>query len=348
MLQRLSFFMAVVWLLSSPAWASVSVSGTLTAKEACPAYLSTKKENNPDRFKLTVGSKYPIFELNTPAPAEWLRIRIVDGTQYPERWVKASCGTTDLSGVKDDTPSQPPSDSTCKTTNCNRPDQEDSFVLSLSWQPSFCASNSGRSKPECVNMKPTDYGASHFTLHGLWPNKSSCGINYGYCGSVCQDPPRNPGDPLWMCTAYPEVPWNGPIPASVNQVMPSIDAGSCLDRHEWFKHGTCAASWKPTEYFGFAAALVQEFNQSAPGQMITNSAGKQVSRAALMASIDDVFGQGASKRVSLECSNDQLTGISFELPPNVDRTETLKELLQQGPAISRSKCDDSFSVQQMP
>jgi ribonuclease T2 len=40
-------------------------------------------------------------------------------------------------------------------------------VLSVSWQPAFCETK--RNKPECATESPDRFDATHFTLHGLWP-----------------------------------------------------------------------------------------------------------------------------------------------------------------------------------
>ena len=215
------------------------------------------------------------------------------------------------------------------------------MVLSLSWQPAFCESSAGRKKNECKQEDPRAYAATHFTLHGLWPNKSACGTTYGYCGTVCRTPSNN--GPQWMCQ-YPPVPWNDPVPQDVLDVMPSIAAGSCLDRHEWYKHGTCAAPWTPQEYFVFAAALVKEFNEAGLAKIMADNLGKSVTERVFLAAIDRAFGQGAAQRVSLTCSNKLLTGLSISLPGNLDRTKTLQDIIREGKKHSGSNCNGRFQV----
>ena len=41
----------------------------------------------------------------------------------------------------------------------------DYFLLAASWEPGFCATNSG--KAECQNIRGT-YAGSHLSTHGLW------------------------------------------------------------------------------------------------------------------------------------------------------------------------------------
>jgi len=44
-------------------------------------------------------------------------------------------------------------------------------LLAISWQNAFCQTHQNRR--ECRNVKPSAYSASHFTLHGLWPQPRS-------------------------------------------------------------------------------------------------------------------------------------------------------------------------------
>ena len=47
------------------------------------------------------------------------------------------------------------------------PGDYDSYVLAMSWTPEYCFNN--KQDPECTNIKPTDFAAKNFGLHGLWP-----------------------------------------------------------------------------------------------------------------------------------------------------------------------------------
>ena len=126
---------------------------------------------------------------------------------------------------------------------CQIARQGDSHVLSLTWHPAFCQSRPNLE--ECAVTDPNAYQAGHFILHGLWPNKSGCGIDYGFCGEVKQT--VNP-----FCN-YPKIELSDAERKSLGEVMPGM--GSCLDRHEWWKHGSCAP-YTPTEYFTLAGRWV--------------------------------------------------------------------------------------------
>ncbi len=106
------------------------------------------------------------------------------------------------------------------------------YVLALSWQPAFCEFNEER--PECRALDPTDFAATHLTVHGLWPNdRPNAGPTY--CGidgeTKALDQPKS-----WCELPEPEM--SGKTRAHLAQTMPGVL--SCLDRHEWIKHGTCA------------------------------------------------------------------------------------------------------------
>jgi ribonuclease T2 len=126
--------------------------------------------------------------------------------------------------------------------------------------------------------------------------------------------------------------------------MPSIDAGSCLDRHEWYKHGTCAVPWTAQEYFHLAAALVKEFNDAGMAQIMADNLGRSVKERTFRKAIDRAFGEGAAQRVKLECSNKMLVGVAISLPQDLDRTATLKDVILEGQKRSGSNCNGRFQI----
>lgn len=110
----------------------------------------------------------------------------------------------------------------------------DFYVLSLSWSPSFCATDDSRGgNSEQCNINRRD----GFLVHGLWPQNEN-----GYpkdCAIGSNARQRN------------YVPRQ--ITASLHDIMPS--AG--LVRHQWRKHGTCSGL-NQEAYF---STLRQAFNK---------------------------------------------------------------------------------------
>ncbi len=217
---RFVIFVIALWSIAPAIWASAPADGTITATQSCEAYVSKNKRTNPGRVQLVIDESYPVFEVNKPSNPTWFRVRIPSATPQ-ERWVAEHCGTIDVQiGGR-------PRPDDRRDNVCRTPGLEDSYVLALSWQPAFCETH--RNKPECRIDDDEAYQARNFTLHGLWPNKKECGTNYGFCGEVRS----RRGD---FCD-YPRLELFTEVRADLEQVMPSAAEGSCLQRHEWFKHG---------------------------------------------------------------------------------------------------------------
>ncbi len=90
-----------------------------------------------------------------------------------------------------------------------RPGDFDFYVLSLSWSPTYCATDSHPNPAECDTPRG-------FVVHGLWPQ-----YEHGYPSDCPSNMPRS------VSRATIE---------SIADIMPS--AG--LVNHEWQKHGLCS------------------------------------------------------------------------------------------------------------
>lgn len=136
---------------------------------------------------------------------------------------------------------------------CSMPDLADDYVLALSWQPGFCITKP--EKKECHDQSlasSSQPSAQNFSLHGLWPNKQSlCGIEYAFCGAEKQKK---------SFLSYTELDLNAETKNYLESIMPSVKAGSGLERHEWYKHGTCQTNYTADEYFSLAGRYVDEMN----------------------------------------------------------------------------------------
>lgn len=227
---------------------------------------------------------------------------------------------------------------------CHTLSQMDSVVLAMSWQPAFCEEKG--SKPECKLaqfLSPDSYQAKNFTLHGLWPNKNSCGQNYGFCGEV----KSNQSD---FCN-YPEVDIaNRNTEKDLESVMPSRAAGSCLERHEWHKHGTCQ-TLESSRYFDRAIKLLKDFNQSKAGVLVRKYVNKSnLKKSDLLKALDESFGQDASKQFILICKGANLTEIQVNLtasslePKTIESKITIKDLLNKSAAGYIRGCKDQIAI----
>lgn len=307
--------------------ASEKISGQFTASRPCQAYVSIKKRSNPGDIHMTKGESYPLRERNVPSGATWYRIR-VDGASPEERWVYYGCGQAELSSTP------VPAVSTKKP--CQTAGQADSYVFAVSWQPAFCESH--QNKPECKELveQPDAYAAGNFTLHGLWPNKSSCGTNYGFCGQQ-----KKIGGSF---CSYPRVPMSESTLQALGKVMPAAAAGSCLQRHEWFKHGTCQTKMDADQYWDLAIDLVGQFNTKGMSAFMQENIGRTVAAADFYRVVDTSLGQDAHKRMKLGCRSGNLVDIYMQLPKEVTGGRTLGQLLAEAPTGFSSSCGESFKV----
>ena len=330
---RIAVFIALAFNLSSNVWASTPVSGSITATQTCEAYVSKNKRTNPDLTRLVVNQEYSIFEANKSSNPDWYRVRIQSASPA-ERWVSVNCGTIKLASGGGSQGSGGGQSGGEQRGSCNTPGLEDSYVLALSWQPAFCDTH--RNKPECQIDDKKSYQARNFTLHGLWPNKASCGKNYGFCGDVRS----SPGD---FCD-YPMLQLFTEVRAELSVVMPSAAAGSCLQRHEWFKHGTCQLDWSMDKYFETAVELTQQFNESGIAYFINRHIGKTVSEKDFINKVDCAQGTDAHKRLELTCKSGYLVDVYIHLPGTIKESDDLGSLMQQGQGDFKSNCGGQFKI----
>jgi ribonuclease T2 len=317
--------------IASNVWAASPATGTITATQACEAYVSKNKLTNPDNTKLVVNKSYPVNEVNDADNPSWYRVRVV-GASPSERWISRNCGTIDVQiGNGGSSGGQIGG----QGNECRTAGLEDSYVLALSWQPAFCETH--QDKPECRIDNKKSYQARNFTLHGLWPNKKSCGKDYGFCGEVQNDP----GD---FCN-YPMLQLFSETRHELEQVMPSALVGSCLQRHEWFKHGTCQTKWSIDKYYETAIDFTHQFNESGIAYFITRNIGKNVSEEEFISKVECALGTGTHNRIELKCSNGNLVDVYITLPEDITYGESLGELMGHGESQYKSNCGGSFHIE---
>lgn len=146
----------LIAVLTSPSLADVPLSGSFLATKECPAFQSFRKGTNPGGVKIESGHSYPLLAKNA-ANATHYRVRI-ESASPPERWVNVDCGTVKGENVSSQSPEAAGTGSTENQTR---------FVLSVGWEPGFCETH--ETKSECETETSDSFDATHFTLHGLWP-----------------------------------------------------------------------------------------------------------------------------------------------------------------------------------
>lgn len=288
------------------------------ATKNCPAYLSKNNQTNPNSLTTQPLKVYQVREINKPAP-DWLRIEMAE--EHTLRWVNAECGFTQQNGQAGKT--------------CDSVGTADSYVLALSSQAGFCETYGYEAgKPECRYLSKDSYQANHLTLHGLWPNMDVCGQHYGFCG-VRQ---------LSNHCDYDPVPFSASVSDGLKKLMPSFAHGSCLERHEWNKHGSCQIL-SADDYFALAMRLTSEVDQSSFGTYLTQHQGQVVKLSELRKVIAQSFGATNSEKVYLGCKNGVLVDVYFSLPALLPSTDSLTTLINNAPNNhSRDMCGPNIII----
>ena len=174
-------------------------------------------------------------------------------------------------------------------------------LLAISWQNAFCQTH--QRKRECRNVKPSHYSASHFTLHGLWPQ------------------PRNKQN----CRGKRKVFLDKALYGQLLEVMPAAKSG--LQNHEWKKHGTCYGK-DQNGYFKDAIYLTKKINNSVVRDLFNKNLGKTLTKEQIGMAFDKSFGKGAGRKVKMMCSKGLITELQINLKGKIDSGIAIHELLK--------------------
>ncbi len=171
-----------------------------------------------------------------------------------------------------------------------KPSTKKQFViLAASWEPAFC--EGAPDKPECQSLGSKRFDASHFSLHGLWPQDEYCGVSTSQVER----------DKTGRWSQLPPVELDPATQAALDAAMPGTR--SQLERHEWIKHGTCFGT-EAGLYFSTAILLLATLNGSPVRDLFAQSIGKELATSRIRAAFDTAFGEGAGERVRVACKDD--------------------------------------------
>jgi len=269
------------------------------AVESCEAYNNMKHTKNSNNLKLQVGKDYKILETRDKQ-----FLIYIDGERIAQRWVDKSCFGDKKSKDK-------------KFTN------KSTFnLLAVSWQNAFCELR--RRAKECRDMDSSDYGASNFVLHGLWPqpkNKLYCNVDKKIVGA----------DKNRQWNRLPKLNLSPEVREQLQKYMPGYFSN--LHRHEWIKHGTCYGTDENT-YFKDAIELLKQLNSSKVRELFAKNIGKVLTLKQIRETFDSEFGKGAGKKVALVCQKGLITELWIYLKGS---SLNLKELLSSDLNI-KSRC----------
>ena len=306
---------SIVSFSSFAAHASIQSSGRFTSNGQCEAYQSFRKQTNPDNTHLIANKQYSIKAINKKE-FDWVQI-LIPNASPAMRWVNKSCGSAQFTSNTSTTYSSSiPSNTSSNTSSksCDTRNEFDSYVLALTWQPGFCEHfNYKGNKPECTAINDGKLKITNLTLHGLWPNKASCGTKYGYCDRYAR---LN----LSAETIKEIAPW-----------MPNFYYQTKFGDYQWKKHGACQ-NLDANDYFLTATKLVEKVDASAIGQFIKANIGNNVSTASFKKNLVSHFGVDAVDRISLACSQGKyLNEVRLNIGKSFNVNNTVQELLESGP-----------------
>jgi ribonuclease T2 len=326
--------------LCTPA-AADKYDGFFIAQQSCPAFQSFKDQTNPGSIMVQVDHSYRIIERNKADGPSHYRL-IVPGVSPQERWVAVGCGIRTVVDGSAPSPGQPDKPD---TGEINPPPTAPATwnVLSASWQPAFCETgggylpNSNTQKPECATQTADRPDASHFALHGLWPQPFE--PKSEYCGYTREQ--GDDFDDIKDFSKFDPVRLTDPTWALLNAAMPGTQ--SKLERHEWTKHGTCYGK-SQDDYFTDSVLLLDKLNATVLDEFFVASLGKTVSNADIRAQFDTIFGAGTGNKVGVGCSDEKdggrkvLTELRIHIKGDVGAGSDLASMILAADDATNDSC----------
>ena len=223
--------------------------------------------------------------------------------------------------------------------------QFDSYIFTMSWEPAFCEGKP--SATECQSEDPARFDATNLALHGLWPDVNGDSRHaYGFCGDDAAAAQSLDRAATWC--QMPEPTLSDATLANLTKVMPGV--ASCLDHHEWNKHGSCTGM-SDDDYFALAASLVQQVSATNFGRFLSAHAGQTVNAEDALTAFEQDFGAGSRSLVVMNCANvrgsQALLEVQLRLPASLAPGATLSPSLLMTVGGSGS-CPSSFLLDPVP
>ncbi len=335
---RLSLFVVFAFVaLAGPSAAQpVSLDGYFIALSDCAAN-KKKDSDNPGDVHLERMRAYETLARNS-TPGTHYQVRVPGAPVTESRWVPMTCGAyapKESLVVVDGTPPTP-----------DLAPNSIEYVLAASWEPAFCATSAGHGKQECQTQTSDRFDATHFSLHGLWPDDlDDKAIFPCYCD---RGPPRGCSGNL---ADDARVDISPPVLAKLAVVMPGVQSN--LQGHEWPKHGSCYEDDKtgddrgadPDEYFSEAIALMDQLNASPVAALFAGNIGARLTRDQIEAAFDEAFGDGAPERLLIRCNGNATNAVISELwiglKGDIGPESQISDLILAAPTTANSTNDKS-------
>jgi len=185
-----------------------------------------------------------------------------------------------------------------------------------------------------------------YTLRFLLLTSKALGVqsfSFGYC-DVSKNILKN--KKRWC--AMPQLDLSKPVRKRLTQFMPG--SKSCLQRHEWYKHGVCSGL-SENNYFALSNQLVDMFSKTGFSQYITQNVGKYVKRKKLLKAFDKAFGKGSRKHLALMCKKVRgtamLTEIQIHLKKELSGISEFKTLFPKEKIRIHGTCPSQFKIDEV-
>jgi ribonuclease T2 len=222
---------------------------------------------------------------------------------------------------------------------------EDTYLLALTWHPAFCESHAARA--ECKIGAKAKPG---LVLHGLWPNwdvngdgKRNAGDAFCITGDSNRDAIVALDSGNWL--KMPPVKLSAASTSDLRAAMPGTATG--LDRHEWWKHGTCSGL-TAEDYFATAIVLLREVERGSLGRLLEDQAGGSIARKRLLGAFEADFGGGTARALVLDCIGDGDETALMEIRIRLKRDPVTEGLTADDLAVpvraARGDCASEISI----
>jgi len=301
------------------------------ATKVCPAYNNMKHTTNANNIKLEVGKEYRILQ-----KSKGQILTLVEGERIAQRWVDEAC-FSEMKIAEKSSPSKKviadkktSSDTKALASKSTEGDKYPAFskskskqnLLALSWQNAFCQTH--QYKKECKSMTKKDFAASHFVLHGLWPQPR----NNQYC-NVSKKEVGKDKNKQW--NRLENLDLNKTVRSELAVLMPGYSSN--LHKHEWVKHGSCYGTTE-NAYYADAMNMLTQFNDSEVGAFFEKNIAKVVYLKDIRSEFEKSFGKGSGDHLTMNCKKGLITELWVHLGSD---EENLKALLKKG-ETPKSRC----------
>ncbi len=300
----------------------VAYGKSAVATKACEAYNDLKHNKNYGHIVLEPNSSYQILR-----EQKGNYLIKVPNANPKTRWVSIGCFNQNEQNQKTSAGSKIKA-FLGKVFSKKEPKQSEDggsldSVLVLNWHNTFCETHGNRK--ECKR----DGGEykNHLVLHGLWPQPR----NNVYC-ELDKNIINLDKSKRW--NALPKLNLKPEVVELMQKYMPGYKSN--LQRHEYYKHGTCYDK-DPNRYYIDALKLTKRVDETI-GEYLRVNIGKRVKAINIKKIAQRLISKDIRNKIALKCKRGILNEIWISLKGKGD---SLKDLIKDAKPI-RSNCQEAI------